>query len=93
MGIGTNTYNPMRAIFQQFALHDPVSFQTMLAIAAKHKAVVCLNQKDTVQSITHKTRAIHLANERLRSETTQHSDGTIYAVGTLAVMEVSDFAF
>jgi len=80
-------YNPMRGIFHRFALHDQVPFQAMLAIAAKHKAGV-EGQKDTVQSITHRMRALGLMNDRLKTDAGGSLDGTIYAAATMSVIEV-----
>lgn len=83
-------YNPIRGIFHQLALHDPVPFQAMLAVAAKHRAGV-EGQIDTVQSLTHKTRAIKLIQERLKNDTLGKQDGTLYAAASMAVIEVCTF--
>jgi hypothetical protein len=80
--------NPIRGIFHRLALHDPVPFQAMLAIASKHMAGV-KGQTDSVQSLTHKMRALRLLNERLKTDAGGKHDGTIYAAATMAVIEVS----
>jgi hypothetical protein len=79
--------NPMVEIFRRFALHDEVPFQAMLAIASKHRAGV-EGKKESVQSLTHKMRALRLMNERIQSDSKGQLDGTIYAVATMAVIEV-----
>ncbi|GAB1217566.1 hypothetical protein ATERTT37_006805 [Aspergillus terreus] len=78
--------NPMVEIFRRFALHDEVPFQAMLAIASKHRAGV-EGKKESVQSLTHKMRALRLMNERIQSDSKGQLDGTIYAVATMAVIE------
>lgn len=85
---GTKQGNPMEEIFRRFALHDPLPFEAMLSIAAKHLAGV-QGQKDSVQSLTHKMRALRMINERLQNGTVVDRDSTIYAAATLAVIEVS----
>ncbi|KAL4778376.1 hypothetical protein BJX76DRAFT_343415 [Aspergillus varians] len=81
-----NKSNPMKEIFSQLALHDELPFQAMLAIAAKHRAGVD-GKTESVQSLTHKMRALRLMNERIQTESKSASDGTIYAVATMAVIE------
>ncbi|KAK2741069.1 hypothetical protein FQN55_008473 [Onygenales sp. PD_40] len=78
--------NPIRGIFCTLALQDPVPFQAMLAIASKHLAGV-EGQHESVQSLTHKMRALRLLNERLQSDVGDECDGTIYAAATMAVIE------
>ncbi|PWY93801.1 hypothetical protein BO94DRAFT_459717 [Aspergillus sclerotioniger CBS 115572] len=78
--------NPMMEIFRQFALHDGLPFQAMLAIASKHRAGV-EGKTESVQSLTHKMRALRLMNERIQMDSTGQYDGTIYAVATMAVIE------
>ncbi|KAF7115224.1 hypothetical protein CNMCM5793_001651 [Aspergillus hiratsukae] len=78
--------NPMMEIFRQIALHDNLSFQAMLAIASKHRAGV-EGKADSVQSLTHKMRALRLINERIQTDSQGLQDGTIYAVATMAVIE------
>jgi hypothetical protein len=80
-------YNLMRMIFHQFAMHDQVAFEALLSLASKHYASVH-GKDDTEQSLYHKTRAINLLNNRMKEEGELNSDATIYAVGTLAVLEV-----
>ncbi|WEW55549.1 hypothetical protein PRK78_000980 [Emydomyces testavorans] len=79
-------YNPIRAIFHRVAIHDPVPFQAMLAVAAKHRAGV-QGQIDTVQSLTHKMRALRLLNERLKNDPWGKQEGTIYSTASMAVIE------
>ena len=79
--------NPLMEIFRQFALHDELPFQAMLAIASKHRAGV-EGKAESVQSLTHKMRALRLMNERIQADSMGHHDGTIYAVATMAVIEV-----
>ncbi|OGM42043.1 hypothetical protein ABOM_009669 [Aspergillus bombycis] len=78
--------NPLMEIFRQFALHDELPFQAMLAIASKHRAGV-EGKAESVQSLTHKMRALRLMNERIQADSMGHHDGTIYAVATMAVIE------
>ncbi|OJJ41235.1 hypothetical protein ASPWEDRAFT_34743 [Aspergillus wentii DTO 134E9] len=78
--------NPMMEIFRQFALHDSLPFQAMLAIASKHRAGV-EGKTESVQSLTHKMRALRLMNERIQADSRGQHDGTIYAVATMAVIE------
>ncbi|KAE8144680.1 hypothetical protein BDV25DRAFT_166247 [Aspergillus avenaceus] len=78
--------NPMMGIFRQFALHDELPFQAMLAIASKHRAGV-EGKTESVQSLTHKMRALRLMNERIQADSKGQRDGTIYAVATMAVIE------
>ncbi|GIJ82447.1 hypothetical protein Asppvi_000955 [Aspergillus pseudoviridinutans] len=78
--------NPMMEIFRQIALHDNLSFQAMLAIASKHRAGV-EGRADSVESLTHKMRALRLINERIQTDSQGLQDGTIYAVATMAVIE------
>ncbi|KAE8376514.1 hypothetical protein BDV26DRAFT_294064 [Aspergillus bertholletiae] len=78
--------NPMMEIFRQFALHDELPFQAMLAIASKHRAGV-EGKAESVQSLTHKMRALRLMNERIQADAVGQHDGTIYAVATMAVIE------
>lgn len=80
-------YNPIRNIFHSLALHGPLPFQTMLAVAAKHKAGV-EGRVETVQSLTHKTRTINLFQERLVDGTLDKPDDTLYAAASMAVIEV-----
>jgi len=80
-------YNPMKMIFQHFALRDQVAFEAMFSLASKHFASV-RGKSDTEQSLYHKTRAIALMKERLQSGKDVNDDATIYGVGTLAVLEV-----
>ncbi|KAG2024469.1 hypothetical protein GB937_003661 [Aspergillus fischeri] len=80
--------NPMMEIFRQLALHDNLSFHAMLAIASKHRAGV-EGKADSVQSLTHKMRALRLINERIHTDSQGLQDGTIYAVATMAVIEVA----
>jgi hypothetical protein len=84
---GTRQVNPMEEIFRQFALHDPLPFEAMLSIAAKHRAGV-EGHADSVQSLTHKMRALRMINERLQSDKGSELDSTIYSAATLAVIEV-----
>ncbi|KAL3480041.1 hypothetical protein BJX99DRAFT_221143 [Aspergillus californicus] len=81
-----NNLNPMKEIFQQLALNDDLPFQAMLAIASKHRAGV-EGKTESVQSLTHKMRALHLMNERIQKDSKGRNDGTIYAVATMAVIE------
>ncbi|PYH41829.1 uncharacterized protein BP01DRAFT_360027 [Aspergillus saccharolyticus JOP 1030-1] len=78
--------NPMMEIFRQIALHDGVPFQAMLAIASKHRAGV-EGKVESVQSLTHKMRALRFMNERIHGDMRGQHDGTIYAVATMAVIE------
>ncbi|RAL16527.1 uncharacterized protein BO97DRAFT_440287 [Aspergillus homomorphus CBS 101889] len=78
--------NPMMEIFRQIALHDSLPFQAMLAIASKHRAGV-EGKTESVQSLTHKMRALKFMNERIQGDATGQHDGTIYAVATMAVIE------
>ncbi|GMF74955.1 unnamed protein product [Aspergillus oryzae] len=78
--------NPLMEIFRQFALHDELPFQAMLAIASKHRAGV-EGKAESVQSLTHKMRALRLMNERIQADSMGQHDGTIYAVATMAVIE------
>ncbi|EAW10094.1 uncharacterized protein ACLA_045590 [Aspergillus clavatus NRRL 1] len=78
--------NPMLEIFRQIALHDGLPFQAMLAIASKHRAGV-EGKTDSVQSLTHKMRALRMMNERMQADSQGLQDGTIYAVATMAVIE------
>jgi hypothetical protein len=84
---GATHGNPVMAMFREFALQDRVPFQAMLAIASKHLAGV-EGKADTVESLTHKTRALSLIKERIRMDAGGHYDGTIYATATMAVIEV-----
>ncbi|KAI1928136.1 hypothetical protein LOZ66_005311 [Ophidiomyces ophidiicola] len=79
-------YNPIRAIFQRVAIHDPVPFQAMLAVSAKHMAGTH-NQTENVLSLTHKMRALRLLNERLKNDTSGKEEGTIYSAASMAVIE------
>ncbi|KAL2816131.1 hypothetical protein BJX63DRAFT_430422 [Aspergillus granulosus] len=81
-----NNLNPMREIFRRMALHDVVPFQAMLAIASKHRAGV-EGKTDSVQSLTHKMRALRLMNERIQVDSEGRNDGTLYAIATMAVIE------
>ncbi|KAE8348425.1 hypothetical protein BDV28DRAFT_143482 [Aspergillus coremiiformis] len=78
--------NPLMEIFRQLALHDELPFQAMLAIASKHRAGV-EGKAESVQSLTHKMRALRLMNERIQVDSKGQHDGTIYAVATMAVIE------
>ncbi|BAE59452.1 unnamed protein product [Aspergillus oryzae RIB40] len=80
--------NPLMEIFRQFALHDELPFQAMLAIASKHRAGV-EGKAESVQSLTHKMRALRLMNERIQADSMGQHDGTIYAVATMAVIELT----
>lgn len=80
--------NPIKAIFHHLTLQDPVPFQAMLAISSKHLAGAA-GQNESVQSLTHKMRALRLLNERLQHDVCGKHDGTIYAAATMAVIEVS----
>jgi hypothetical protein len=84
---GSNQKNPMMEIFQQFALKDRVPFQAMLAIASKHLASM-EGRSESVQSLAHKTQALQLINRQIRTTTEDQLDNFIYAVATLAVIEV-----
>lgn len=86
--MGSLTSNPMAEIFKQFALHDRLPFQAMLAIASKHRAGV-EGKTETVQSLTHKMRALRMMNKCFQEDPRGQRDGTIYAVATMAVIEVS----
>ncbi|KAL3450877.1 hypothetical protein BJX65DRAFT_305029 [Aspergillus insuetus] len=81
-----NSLNPMKEIFRRMALHDVVPFQAMLAIASKHLAGVG-GKTDSVQSLTHKMRALRLMNERIQVDSEGRNDGTLYAIATMAVIE------
>ncbi|KAL4870659.1 hypothetical protein BDV12DRAFT_48066 [Aspergillus spectabilis] len=81
-----NNLNPMKEIFRHLALHDDLPFQAMLAIASKHRAGV-EGKTDSVQSLTHKMRALRLMNDRIQMDSEGRNDGTIYAVATMAVIE------
>ena len=85
---GTYKKNPIQEIFQSIAMKDKLGFQAMLAIAAKHRAGV-EGRKESVQSLTHKMKALSLVNESIGTEEKGISDGMIYAVASLAVIEVS----
>jgi hypothetical protein len=85
---GPNTKNPIQVIFQSIAMKDKLAFQAMLAIAAKHRAGV-EGKTETVQSLTHKMKALRLVNETIQSDAGSPHDGIIYAVATMAVIEVS----
>ncbi|PGH30916.1 hypothetical protein GX50_06321 [[Emmonsia] crescens] len=78
--------NPIKGIFHHLTLHDSVPFQAMLAISSKHLAGA-EGQNESVQSLTHKMRALRLLNERLQSDVGGKHDGTIYAAATMAVIE------
>ncbi len=82
-----NNLNPMKEIFKQLALNDELPFQAMLAIASKHRAGV-EGKTESVQSLTHKMRALQLMSERIQMDSKTANDGTIYAVATMAVIEV-----
>lgn len=84
--------NPIKGIFHHLTLHDSVPFQAMLAISSKHLAGA-EGQNESVQSLTHKMRALRLLNERLQSDVGGKHDGTIYAAATMAVIEVSIIFF
>ncbi|KAL3455161.1 hypothetical protein BJX64DRAFT_79323 [Aspergillus heterothallicus] len=81
-----NNLNPMKEIVRRMALHDAVPFQAMLAIASKHRAGV-EGKADTVESLTHKMRALRLMNERIQVDSEGRNDGTLYAIATMAVIE------
>lgn len=81
------TSNPMAEIFRQFALHDRLSLQALLAIASKHRAGV-EGKTESVQSLTHKMRALRMMSEYFREDPRDQRDGTIYAVAAMAVIEV-----
>lgn len=85
---GSVASNPMAEIFRQFALHDRLPFQAMLAIASKHRAGV-EGKTESVQSLTHKMRALRMMNECFQEHPRDQHDGTIYAVATMAVIEVT----
>ncbi|KAH1493834.1 hypothetical protein LV164_007565 [Aspergillus fumigatus] len=68
--------NPMMEIFRQLALHDNLSFQAMLAIASKHRAGV-EGKADSVQSLTHKMRALRLINERIHTDSQDLQDASM----------------
>jgi len=85
--LGSIQYNPMMEIFRLFALRDPVSFQAMLAVASKHRAAV-EGKIESVQSLTHKMRALRLINERIQTDDGRQDDGTIYAAASMSVIEV-----
>jgi len=70
-------------------MKDKLGFQAMLAIAAKHRAGV-EGRKESVQSLTHKMKALSLVNKSIGSEKEGPSDGMIYAVASLAVIEKWD---
>ena len=77
----------MKVIFNRFSLHDPIACEAMLSLSAKH--VASINGKsDTEQSLHHKTRAIALMNARMQEGKNINQDSTLYAVATLAVLEV-----
>ncbi|EEH21980.2 hypothetical protein PABG_04191 [Paracoccidioides brasiliensis Pb03] len=78
--------NPIKDIFRHLTLHDPTPFQAMLAISSKHLAGV-EGHNESVQSLTHKMRALRMLNERLQSDAGRKHDGTIYAAATMAVIE------
>lgn len=85
---GSVACRPMTEIFRQFALHNRLAFQAMLAIASKHRAN--MNGKtESVQSLTHKMRTLRLMNHYIREETTAQNDETIYAAASMAVIEVA----
>ncbi|KAL2832348.1 hypothetical protein BJY01DRAFT_101126 [Aspergillus pseudoustus] len=81
-----NNLNPMQEIFRRMALHDVVPFQAMLAIASKHRAGV-EGKADSIESLTHKMRALRLMNERIQVDSEGRNDGTLYAIATMAVIE------
>ena len=84
---GPNQKNPMTEIFRQFALQDRVPFQAMLAIASKHMASV-QGHSESLQSLAHKTQCLQLINKQIRATASSPHDGIIYAVATMAVIEV-----
>lgn len=84
----SRTSGPISEIFRQFALHHGLAFQAVLAIASKHRASV-EGKSESVQSLTHKMRALRLMNRCIQGGCNLQDDGTIYAVATMAVIEVS----
>ena len=85
---GSGISSPMLEIFRQLALHHRLAFQAMLAIASKHRTSV-EGKSESIQSLTHKMRALRLMNQCIQGDRNPHDDGTIYAVATMAVIEVS----
>jgi hypothetical protein len=79
--------NPMMEIFREFALKDRLPFQAMLAIASKHLASV-EGQSESLQSLGHKTQTLQLINKTIRDTSDDQLDNFIYAVATMAVIEV-----
>lgn len=79
--------NPIRTIFRQIALQNTVSFQAMLAVAATHHSSV-EGHIASEKSLTHKMRAIRLINEHINDDTWGEHDGMLYAVASMAVIEV-----
>lgn len=84
---GPNQKNPIMEIFRKFALQDRLPFQAMLAIASKHLASV-EGRSESVQSLAHKIQSLQLINKQIRATADGPHDGTIYAVATMAVIEV-----
>lgn len=74
-------------IFREFALKDRLPFQAMLAIASKHLASV-EGRSESLQSLGHKTQALQLINRTIRDTSDDQLDNFIYAVATMAVIEV-----
>lgn len=60
----------------------------MLAIASKHRANM-EGKTESVLSLTHKMRTLRMMNRYIQEETGAHNDETIYAVASMAVIEVA----
>lgn len=80
--------NPMMEIFREFALKDRLPFQAMLAIASKHLASV-EGRSESLQSLGHKTHTLQLINRTIGDTSDDQLDNFIYAVATMAVIEVA----
>ena len=78
-------FAPMPDVFQ-LASQDKASLHSILTYSAAHMATL-RGQRESMPLIRHKVATIRTVNERLRSATAEHSDGTVMAVQQLAAIE------
>lgn len=80
---------PIRKGLLSLAIHDEALFH---ACISQYAASFYLRQRagDPVESVTHRTEAIRIVNERLGDPIKRLSDGTIAAVANIAIYEVWD---
>jgi hypothetical protein len=83
--------NPIKLKIQ-FHMPDVVCFQSNLALAAFHVAML-QGRRDNVEALTHKDTTLRILNQRLQVNPSEDTDGILAVVMDLTNIEVRVILF